>query len=170
MASETGRGESGVDSRFLYDGPFEPPLYRIKRAPPDKILALRASRAAVLVRAASRKLDVAMKRAARLAKKPGQPAGAESEDDGDPGMRVNSHRVAEILASHRREFDAMDPDEQDRFMETIRLFAAERIKLSEWFKITQAVKLRYQAALPVPEPTGGRVKAKDRPSNPPQGW
>ena len=29
---ETGRGEGGVDNRFLYDGPFEPPLYRKKRA------------------------------------------------------------------------------------------------------------------------------------------
>lgn len=170
MAGETGRGESGVGNWFLYEGPFEPPLYKIKRAPPDKILALRASRVAVLVRTASRKLDVAMKRAGRPAKKLCRLAGAENEDDGEPGMQVNPRRIAEILAPHRREFDAMNPHEQERFMEMIRLFAAGRIRLSEWFKITQAVKLRYRATLPAPEPPGSRVKAKDRPSNPPQGW
>ena len=94
----------------------------------------------------------------------------ESEGDDGSEARVNSRRIAEILASHRREFDAMHPDEQERFMEMIRLFAAERIKLSEWFKITQAVKLRYQAGSPAPEPPRRRLKAKDRPSNPPQGW
>jgi hypothetical protein len=55
MAGETGRSEGGVDNRFLCDGPFEPPLYRMKRAPLDKILALRASRAAVLTGHARRK-------------------------------------------------------------------------------------------------------------------
>jgi hypothetical protein len=172
MASETGRAESGVGNWFLYDGPFEPPLYRIKCAPPDKILALRASRAAVLVRAASRKLEVAMKRAGRSVKKPDRPGPrmVESEDDDSPEVRGNSRRIAEILAPLRREFDAMDPDEQARFMEAIRLFAAERIRLSEWLRITQALKLRYQAASPAPEPPGRQVKAKDRPCNPPQGW
>jgi hypothetical protein len=157
---------------FWYDGPFEPPLYRIKRASLDKILALRASRAAVLARHASRKFDVAMKRAGRLVKKPNRSGRrvVESEDDDSTEVRVNSRRIAEILASHRREFDAMDPDEQERFMETIWLFAAERVRLSEWLKITQAVKLRYQATLPAPEPPGVRVKAKDRPGDPPQGW
>jgi hypothetical protein len=170
MASETGRGESGVGNWFLYDGPFEPPLYRIKRAPPDKILALRASRAAVLADHARRKFEVAMERAGRSAKKPRWPAGAESEDDDRPRVRADPHRIAEILAPFRREFEVMDPNEQEQFLGSIRLFAAERIKLSEWLKITQAVKLRYQAALPALEPLGRRVKAKDRPRNPPQGW
>jgi hypothetical protein len=172
MAGETGRSESGVDNWFLYDAPFEPPLYRIKRAPPDKILALRASRAAVLAGCARRKFEIAMQRARRPVKKPDRSGRrtVESEDDDSPGVRVNSRRIAEILASHRREFDAMHPDEQERFLEVVRLFAAERITVSEWFKITQAVKLRYQAGLPAPEPPGRRVKAKDRPCNPPQGW
>jgi hypothetical protein len=170
MAGETGRSEGGVDNRFLCDGPFEPPLYRMKRAPLDKILALRASRAAVLTGHARRKFEIAVERARRPVKKSGQPAGAESEYDEMPSTRANPRRVVEILAPFRREFDALDPGEQERFMEAIRLFASERIKLSEWFKITQAVKLRYQAGLPAPEPPGGRVKAKDRPSNPSQGW
>ena len=139
------RRAGGVDNWFLHDGPFEPPLYRIMRAPPDKILALRASRASVLVRAASRKLDVAMKRAGRPAKKPDRSGRhmAESEDDADPEVRVNSRRVAEILAPHRREFDAMEGDEQERFMEMIRLFAAKRIKLSEWLAVSRAARERY---------------------------
>jgi hypothetical protein len=170
MAGETDHGEGGVDNWFLYDGPFEPPLYKIKRAPPDKILALRASRAAVLVRAASRKLDVAMKRAGRPAKKLCRLAGAESEDNGDPGMRVNSRRIAEILAPRRREFDAMHPDEQQRFLEAIRLFAAERIKLSEWLAIARAARERYEATLPAPILPGRAIKAKDRPNVPPEGW
>jgi hypothetical protein len=167
---ETGRSEDDVDHWFLYDGPFEPPLYRIERAPPDKILALRASRAAVLARHVSRKLDVAMTRAVRPAKKPGQAAGAESEDDGDPEVRVNSRRIAEILAPHRREFDAMDPGEQERFMEAIRLFAAGRIKLSEWLAVARAARERFEATLPAPIPPGRAIRAKDRPSVPPQGW
>jgi hypothetical protein len=170
MARETGRGESGVGNRFLYDGPFEPPLYRIKRAPPDKILALRASRAALLACHAKRKFDVAITRAGRPAKKLCRLAGAESDDGSSPEVRVDPRRVAEIVSAHRREFNALDLDEQERFLDAARLFAAGRIKLSEWFKITQAVKLRYQAALPAPEPLSRRVKAKDRPSNPPQGW
>jgi hypothetical protein len=93
-----------------------------------------------------------------------------ADDDSNPGVRVNSRRIAEILASHRREFDAMNPDEQERFMEMIRLFAAERIKLSEWRAVAFAAQARYQATLPAPEPPGRWVKAKDRPSNPPQGW
>ena len=94
----------------------------------------------------------------------------ESEDHDGPEVRVSSRRVAEILAPLRREFEVMEPDEQQRFLEAIRLFAAERIRLGEWLKITQAVKLRYQAASPAPEPPGRQVKVKDRPSNPPQGW
>jgi hypothetical protein len=170
MASETGRGESGVDNWFLYDGPFEPPLYKIKCAPRDKILALRASRAAVLVRAVSRKLDVAMQRAGRPAKKLYRSAGTESEDDGDPGMQVNSRRIAEILAPRRCEFDAMGPDEQERFMEAIRLFAAERIRLSEWLAVATAARERYEATLPAPILPGRAIKTKDRPYVPPQGW
>ena len=68
MAREADGGETDrgtVDNWFLHDGPFEPPLYRIKRAPLDKVQALRASRAAMLTRAAKRKFDVAMKRVAR---------------------------------------------------------------------------------------------------------
>lgn len=172
MAGETGRGESGVGNWFLYEGPFEPPLYRIKRAPPDKILALRASRAAVLACCARRKFEAAMKRVGKWVKKPDRSGRrmVESEDDGDFRMRVNSHRIAEILASHRREFDAMEPDERERFMEMIRLFAAERIKLSEWRAVAIGAQARYQATLPAPEPPGRWVKAKDRASNPPQGW
>jgi hypothetical protein len=172
MAGETGCGEGGVDNWFLYDGPFEPPLYKIKHAPPDKILALRASRAAVLVRATSRKLDVAMKRAGGRAKKPDRSGRRmlEKEDDDELRARVNSRRIAEILAPRRREFDAMGPDEQERFLETIRLFAAGRMRLSEWLAVAIAAQARYQATLPAPEPPGGRVKAKDRPSHPPQGW
>jgi hypothetical protein len=166
MAREADGGEGGVDNRFLHDGPFEPPLYRIKRAPPDKILALKASRAAALVRAASRKLDVAMERAAKHGELPQEP---ERDDEGVKA-RVDSRRVAEILAPYRRAFDAMDPGEQERFLETIRLFAAERIKLSQWRAVARAAEERYRAALPAPEPPGGRVKAKDRPSHPPQGW
>jgi hypothetical protein len=167
---KTGRSEDDVDNWFLYDGPFEPPLYKIKRAPPDKILALRASRAAVLASCARRKFDVAIKRAGRLAKKPGQPAGTESEDDDSPEVRVNSRRIAEILAPHRREFDAMDPGEQERFMEAIRLFAAGRIKLSEWLAVARAARERFEAMLPTPTPPGRAIKAKERPSVPPQGW
>jgi hypothetical protein len=172
MASETDRGEGGVDNWFLYEGPFEPPLYKIKRAPPDKILALRASRAAVLVRAASRKFDVTMKRAGRLVKKPDRSGRrmVESEDEDDPEVRINSRRIGEILAPRRREFDAMDPDEQERFMKAIRLFAAERIKLSEWLAVARAARARYEATLPAPIPPGRAIKAKDRPSVPPQGW
>ena len=73
MAGETGGGEGGgeggVDNGFLYDGPFEPPLYRIKHAPPDKILALRASRAAVLVCSAGANSIVAIVRAGRSVQK-----------------------------------------------------------------------------------------------------
>jgi hypothetical protein len=169
---ETGRGDGGVGNGFLYDGPFEPPLYRIKRAPPDKILALRASRAAVLAGHARRKFYVAMERAGRSVKKLDRSGRriVESEDDDGPAVRVNSRRVAEIVAPFRRQLEVLDPDEQERFLDAARLFAAERIKLSEWFKITQAVELRYRATLPTPEPPGRRVKAKDRPSNPPQGW
>jgi hypothetical protein len=170
MASETGRGEGGVDKWFLYDGPFEPPLYRIKRAPPDKILALRVSRATVLAAHARRKFEIATQRAGRLAKKSGQPAGAKSEDEGGPGMRVNSRRIAEILAPRRREFDAMDPDEQVRFMETIRLFAAGRMRLNEWLAVARAARERFEATLPAPIPPGRAIKAKDRPSVPPRGW
>ena len=170
MASETGRGESGVGNWFLYDGPFEPPLYRIKCAPRDKLLALRASRAAVLVRAASRKLDVAMQRAGRPGKKLCRSAGTEHEDEGDPEVRVNSRRIAEILAPCRREFDAMGPDEQERFMEMIRLFAAGRMRHSEWLAVATAAQKRYEAMLPAPIPPGRAIKAKDRPSVPPQGW
>ena len=94
MAGETDCGHGGVDNWFLHDGPFEPPLYRIRRAPPDKILALRASRAAVLARHASRKFDIAMGRAGRPGKKLCRSARAQTEDDGDPGMRVNSRRIA----------------------------------------------------------------------------
>jgi hypothetical protein len=169
MAGETGRGEGGVDNWFLYDGPFEPPLYRIKRAPPDKILALRASRAAVLADHARRKFDLATERAGRSVQKRRRSAEAEGRDEGAKA-RVDQLRRAEILAPFRREFDAMSSDEQERFMEAIRLFAAGGMRLSAWFKITQAVKLRYQAGLPAPEPPGRQVKAKDRPSNPPQGW
>jgi hypothetical protein len=111
-----------------------------------------------------------MKRAGRLAKKPGQPAGAESEDDGDFRMQVNSSRISEILAPRRREFDAMDPDEQERFMEMIRLFAAGRMTLSEWLAVARAARERYEATLPAPIPPGRAIKAKDRPSVPPQGW
>jgi hypothetical protein len=169
MASETGRGESGVGDWFLYDGLFEPPLYRIKRAPSDKILALRASRAAVLVRAASRKLDVAMERAGTSVQKRRRSAEAEDYDESRQA-RADPRRVAEILAPLRREFDAMHPDEQERFLDAVMLFAAERIKLSEWFKITQAVKLRCEATLPAPIPPGRAIKAKDRPRVPAQGW
>ena len=166
---KTGRSEDGVDSRFLYDGPFEPPLYRIKRAPPDKILALRASRAAVLAGHARRKFDLAMERAGRSVKKLCRSAGTESEHDSDPGMRVNSRRIAEILAPHRRVFDAMEPDEQEQFLETIRLFAAGRMRLSEWLAIARAARERYQATLPAPIPPGRAIRAKDRPYVPPQG-
>jgi hypothetical protein len=170
MAGETGRGEGGVDNWFLYDGPFEPPLYRIRRAPPDKILALRASRAAVLASHARRKFEIALERAGRSVKKSSPSAGAESEDGDRPRTRVNSRRIAEILAPRRREFDAMGPDEQERFMEAIRLFAAERIKLSEWLAIARAARQRFEATLPAPIPPGRAIKAKDRPSVPPQGW
>jgi hypothetical protein len=170
MASETGRVEGDVGNGFLYDGPFEPPLHRIKPAPLDKILALRASRAAVLARHASRRFDVTMKRAGRPAKKLCRLSGAESEDDGDPGMRADPHRIAEILAPFRREFDAMGPDEQERFLGSIRLFAAERVKLSEWLAVARAARARYEAMLPAPIPPGRAIKAKDRPSLPPQGW
>ena len=169
---KTGRGDGGVDNRFLYDGPFEPPLYRIKRAPPDKIRALRASRAAVLACHARRKFELAMERAGRSVKKPGRSGRrmVESEDDDDPDARINSRRIAEILAPYRREFDAMDPDEQERFMEVIRLFAAGRMRLSKWQAVARAARARYQATLPAPIPPGRAIKAKDRPSVPPQGW
>jgi hypothetical protein len=169
---ETGRGEGGVDNRFLYDGPFEPPLYRIKRAPLDKILALRASRAAVLACCARRKFEVAMERAGRSVKKLDRSGRrmVESEDDDSSEVRVNSRRIAEILAPHRREFAAMDPDEQERFMEAIRLFAAGRIKLSEWLAVARAARERFEATLPAPIPPGRAIRAKDRPSVPPQGW
>ena len=170
MASETGRGESGVGNWFLYEGPFEPPLYKIKRAPLDKILALRASRAAVLACHARREFELAMERAGRPTKKLCRLAGAEGEDDGDPGMRVNSSRIAEILAPRRREFDAMGPDEQERFLEAIRLFAAGRMRLSEWLAVATAARERYEATLPAPISPGRAIKAKDRPSVPPQGW
>lgn len=172
MASETGRGEGGVGNGFLYDGPFEPPLYRIKRAPPDKILALRASRAAVLACCARRKFDVAMERAGRLTKKPDRSGRrmVESEDDDSRGVRGNSRRIAEILAPRRREFDAMDPDEQERFMDMIRLFAAGRIKLGEWLAVGRAARDQFEARLPAPIPPGRAIKAKDRPTVPPQGW
>jgi hypothetical protein len=170
MASETGRGESGVGNWFLYDGPFEPPLYRIKRAPLDKILALRASRAAVLADHARRKFEVAMERARRSAKKPRWPAGAESEDDDRPRVRADPHRIAEILAPFRREFEVMDPNEQERFMETVRLFAAGRMRLSEWMAVATAAQKRYEATLPAPIPLGRAIRAKDRPSVPLQGW
>ena len=170
MAGETGGGEGGgeggVDNGFLYDGPFEPPLYRIKHAPPDKILALRASRAAVLVCAAGCKLDAAMKRAAKR-------GGARLErdsDDEEPVARADPLRVSEILASHRRELAAMDAGEQQRFIDAATLFAAERIQLREWRAVVRATEDRYRATLPPPEPLSGRVKAKDRPSHPPQGW
>jgi hypothetical protein len=170
MAGETGRGEGGVDNWSLYDGPFEPPLYKIRRAPTGKILALRASRAAVLACCARRKFDVAMERAGRSMKKFSRSAGPQSEDDDRPRARVDPLRVAEILAPFRCEFDAMEPDEQERFMETIQLFAAQRIRLSEWLAVTRAARERYEAALPAPEPPGRPIKAKDRPYVPPQGW
>ena len=172
MASETGRGEGGVGNWFLYEGPFEPPLYRIKRAPPDKILALRVSRATVLAAHARRKFEIAMQRAGRPVKKLGRSGRhtVESEDDGDPGMRFTSRRIAEILAPRRREFDAMDPDEQVRFMETIRLFAAGRMRLNEWLAVARAARERFEATLPPPIRPGRAIKAKDRPSVPPQGW
>lgn len=165
---ETGRGEGGVDNRFLYDGPFEPPLYRIKRAPPDKILALRASRVAVLACHARRKFEIALERTGRPVKKPDRSGRrmAESEDDDSPEVQVNSRRVAEILAPFRREFDAMSPDEQERFMEMIWLFAARRMRLSEWLAIARAARERFEATLPAPIPPGRAIKANDRPSAP----
>jgi hypothetical protein len=165
MAGETGRGESGVDKRFLYDGPFEPPLYRIRPAPPKKILALRASRAAVLAAHARGRFEIALERAAKRGGLPQEP-----ERDDRPEVRVDARRIAEILAPYRRAFDAMGPDEQELFLATIRLFAAERISPREWRAVAKAAEDRYWATLPPPEPPGGRVKAKDRPSHPPQGW
>lgn len=172
MAGETGRGEGGVDNWFLYDGPFEPPLYRIKRAPPDKILALRASRGAVLAAHARRRFEIAMQRAGRPRKKFSRSGRCtvESEDDDSPEARVNSRRFAEILAPHRCEFDAMDPDEQERFMEMIRLFVARRLRLGEWLAIARAARERFEATLPAPIPPSRAIKAKDRPYVPPQGW
>jgi hypothetical protein len=142
-------------------------IRRIRRLRDFEIGAIEKRHREIAVYRASRKLAETAQRAAESGSAPQEP---EHDDDGNSGVRVNSRRIAEILASHRREFDAMDPDEQERFMETVRLFAAERIKLSEWLRITQAVRQRYQAVLPAPEPPGGRVKAKDRPSNPRQGW
>ena len=141
---------------------------RIRRLPGFEIGAIEARRREIAVYRASRKLAEASRRAAKCGDMPQEPE--RDDDDVNPGVRVNSRRIAEILAPVRREFEVLDPDEQERFIETIRLFAAERITLSEWRAVSLAVCERYQATLPAPEPPGRRVKAKDRPSNPPQGW
>jgi hypothetical protein len=145
----------------LYDGPFEPPLYRIRRAPPDKILALKASRAAALSRCARRKFDIAMERAGRSVKKSDRSGRrmVESEDD-DSEVRVDSRRVSEILAAYRREFEVLDPDERERFLDAVRLFAAGRMRLREWLAIARAARERYEAMLPAPIPPGRAIKAK----------
>ena len=85
-------------------------------------------------------------------------------------MRADPLRVAEILAPLRREFEVLDPNEQERFLDAARLFVVERIKPSEWRAVARAAEDRYRATLPPPEPPGGRVRAKDRPRPPPQGW
>jgi hypothetical protein len=140
-------------------------ISRIRRLPAFEIGAIETRRREIAVYRASRRLAEATFRAAKGGGLPQEP-----ERDDEPRERVDPLRVAEILAPFRGALEALDPHEQERFLDAARLFAAERLKLSEWFKITQAVKLRYQAGLPAPEPPGGRVKAKDRPSNPPQGW
>jgi hypothetical protein len=139
---------------------------RIRRLSAFKIDAIEQRRRETAVYRASRKFA----EAAQCAAKRGVPQEPERDDDEGLKTRANPLRVAEIVAAFRREFEVLDLDERERFIEAVRLFAAERITPSEWFKITQAVKLRYQAALPAPEPPGRQVKAKDRPSHPPQGW
>ena len=140
---------------------------RIRRLPSFEIGAIENRRREIAVYRASRKLAEAAQRAA---KRGGMPQEPERDDDGNPGVRVNSRRIAEILAPRRREFDAMNPDEQERFLEAIRLFAAGRIKLSEWLAVARAARERFEATLPAPIPPGRAIKAKDRPSVPPEGW
>jgi hypothetical protein len=142
-------------------------IRRIRRLPGFEIGAIDARRREIAIYRASRKLAEAARRAA---KRGGVPQEPEPDDDSSPGVRVNSRRIAEILAPHRREFDAMDPDEQERFLETIRLFAAGRMRLSEWLAIARAARERFEAMLPAPIPPGRAIKAKDRPYLPPQGW
>jgi hypothetical protein len=143
-------------------------ISRIRRVPSFEIGAIETRRREIAVYRASRKLAETAQRAAKRGGLPPEPE--REDDDGNPGVQADPRRVAEILASHRREFNSMDLGEQERFLETIRLFAAERITLSEWRAVSRAACERYRATLPAPEPPGRQVKAKDRPSNPPQGW
>lgn len=139
---------------------------RIRRLPSFKIGAIEKRRREIAVYRASRKLAEAAQRAA---KRGGMPQGPERDDDRS-AARADPLRVAEILAPFRRQFDAMDPDGQEQFLEAIRLFAAERIRLSEWLAIARAARERFEATLPAPIPLGRAIKAKDRPSVPPEGW
>ena len=140
---------------------------RIQRLPAFKIGAIEKRRREIAVYRASRKFAEAARRAAKRGELPQEPM---LDDDGKPGARADPLRVAEILAPFRRAFDAMGPDEQQRFLEAIRLFAAERIKLSEWLAVARAARERFEATLPAPIPPGRAIRAKDRPSVPPQGW
>jgi hypothetical protein len=140
-------------------------ISRIRRLPSFRIGAIETRRREIAVYRASRKSAEASRRAAKRGAAPQEP-----ERDDEPRMQVNSSRISEILAPRRREFDAMDPDEQERFMEMIRLFAAGRIRLSEWLAVATAARERYEATLPAPIPPGRAIKAKDRPYFPPQGW
>lgn len=97
------------------------------------------------------------------------PQEPEPDDDSKPEVRVNSSRIAEILAPRRREFDAMDPHEQECFLGAICLFAAGHITLSEWLAVARAARERFKATLPAPSPPGRAIKVKDRPSVPPRG-
>jgi hypothetical protein len=141
-------------------------ISRIRRLPSFRIGAIETRRREIAVYRASRKLAEAARRAAKRGGMPQEP----ERDDEAPKTRADPLRVAEILASHRRAFDVMNADEQERFLETIRLFAAERISPREWRAVAKAAEDRYRATRPAPEPPGGRVRTKARPSHPPQGW
>ena len=133
---------------------------RIRRLPSFKIGAIEKRRREIAVYRASRKLAEAAQRAA---KRGGMPQEPERDDDDEPRVRANPRRIAEILAPRRREFDAMDPDEQERFLEAIRLFAAERIRLSEWLAVARAARERYQATLPAPNSARPRDEGERSP-------
>ena len=141
-------------------------IARIRRLPAFTIGAIEQRRRETAVYRASKKFAEAAQRAARSGGMPLEP----ERDDDEPRVRADPLRVSEILASYRRELAAMDVGEQQRFIDAATLFAGERIKPSEWRAVSLAARERYQATLPAPEPPGRRVKAKDRPSNPPQGF
>ena len=139
---------------------------RIRRLPSVRIGAIETRRREIAVYRASRKFAEAAQRAAKRGGMPQEP----ERDEGGPKPRADPLRVAEILAPFRREFEVLDPDGQEQFLEAIRLFAAERIRLSEWLAIARAARERFEATLPAPIPPGRAIRAKDRPSVPPEGW